>query len=1276
MPRRTVSMTSMLLVVLISLAPLVSGQNQGNFQAAINYYAGPPTVATNTGFLLGGILAQEAHTRDSMGRLLDFDGDGKPDLVVAAACSRAANGGGGIPNCPASGSAVVVYLGNGDGAFRLCDRNSSSCVPSYGIISGGPQGSLRSIAVGDLNGDGRIDVVAASDCLNNQDCGSGSMVILLGSGDGTFAADAYYPLEGFLSQANTITLGDFNGDGYPDIVVGLVCTNVPNNGCSGPGAVSVYLGNGDGTFSGPTAYQTVGNSALYPAIGDFNNDGKLDIIAGSSNSPLSGNARSSLTILLGNGDGTFVQQFYNGQPALTLPFAGLSALAAVDLNSDQKLDLAITNGSSGVQVMGGNGDSTFQDPVTYYSTLGNGLTNGAPITVTDLNGDGKPDLILSGSLAGFNGAQIFLNDGTGNLIPGGTYTAGGWLYAPIDVTDFNGDGKADLVLVSGCAEDEMTGGQLCPDGTLTLLLGNGDGTLRSTRYLTGANSYGRSFAVAAADFNGDGFQDLALPGCTPPSGNCGSDGITVLLSDGTGGYQAPLFFPSLATQGFYLAVADFNGDGRPDVAVFSACDGDPYTCTGEAVSVFLNTGDPNNLFSNAAVYESGGSSMAPQSIAIGDFDGKNGPDIVLLHCCTSDQQNLISILLNNGDGTFHPAVTTEAANATGSWIAAADFNHDGKADLAVAQYTTDPYAFDPYAGLVQILLGAGDGTFTVGGTYSSLGDRGSGGSTLTIGDVNGDGNPDVVVGNVCDQRAFSNYVQDDINCARGAIGVLLGDGQGNFQPTNGQSPNPTVVPDGNFEATSLGDVNGDGKLDVIASTLTGVYVAFGNGDGSFRPGTVYAGLRVDQSVLMALADLNNDGFPDIVQPGNNSQLTIFYNQPADNSPIPTTTAISAPDITYGGTANIKVSVTSGQGMVTGNVSLTVDNGSPTTQSLSNGFTVFSVSGLGGGSHSLYVSFAAQNGFEASSASGTQQVNPAATSTTITSNTPNPSLTGQAVTVSYAVNGPGAPTGNVTVSDGTGDTCTATVAAGTCVLIPTTAGTKSLSATYAGDSNFGPSISPAVSQTINKAGTTTTITSQAPNPSVPGQPVMFKFQVAAVAPGSGIPSGNVTVSDGLGDSCTGTVAQGYCLVSFAAAGSKTVNATYVGGSNFNSSTSTGITHNVIDFALSVSPTSQTIKAGQKAVYTITVSPINGFTGLVKLGCTDYPGNSTCSISPSSVTITGPKSLSGKITIQTSKTTGAAAYALVFNGTLGNGVPQAGGILHYIGLDPNLITLTVR
>src|SRR5439155_715152 len=164
-----------------------------------------------------------------------------------------------------------------------------------------------------------------------------------------------------------------------------------------------------------------------------------------------------------------------------------------------------------------------------------------------------------------------------------------------------------------------------------------------------------------------------------------------------------------------------------------------------------------------------------------------------------------------------------------------------------------------------------------------------------------------------------------------------------------------------------------------------------------------------------------------------------------------------------------------------------------------------------GDRTVTASYAGTADFASStSASVTQAVGAAATATAITADTPDPSVVGQPVAVTYTVTSAGGmPTGNVTVSDGTAS-CVGTVAAGTCTLTPTTAGAKTLIATYAGSANFAGSASAGAAHTVNAAGTTTAITGHPPNPSAVGQGVAVTFTVTATG---GTPTGNVTVSDG-------------------------------------------------------------------------------------------------------------------------------------------------------------------
>ena len=198
-----------------------------------------------------------------------------------------------------------------------------------------------------------------------------------------------------------------------------------------------------------------------------------------------------------------------------------------------------------------------------------------------------------------------------------------------------------------------------------------------------------------------------------------------------------------------------------------------------------------------------------------------------------------------------------------------------------------------------------------------------------------------------------------------------------------------------------------------------------------------------------------------------------------------------------------------------------------------------------GNHSLTATYAGDSTFDGStSIAEGHTVYVADTTTTITSHSPDPSVVGQSVTVQYDVTAlASTPTGNVTVSDGT-DSCTASVADGECSLAFTSAGIKSLTATYGGDGTFIGSSSAPAAHTVVPADTTTTITSDAPDPSLVGQSVTVQYDVSVDAPGAGAPTGNVTVSDGT-ISCTATAAAGHCSLTLTAAGAKSLTATYGG-----------------------------------------------------------------------------------------------------------------------------------
>jgi len=414
---------------------------------------------------------------------------------------------------------------------------------------------------------------------------------------------------------------------------------------------------------------------------------------------------------------------------------------AADVNGDRQLDLLVANWCvsvsactrSNVGVLLNTGHGTFQPVVTYDA----GGYHAFSVSVADMNGDRIPDLIVANGCGDSflqpggcpdGSAGVLLGNGDGTFQPSRSFPSGGSLSALV-VADVNRDGHPDVV-VSNCAPI----GQLCPagNGNVGVLLSNGDGTLQPvTLYESGGLA--ASF-VAVADVNGDHVPDV-LVSSQRVCDNCrGSLGILLGRGDGTfqsvQTYDAGLFAPA------FIATADFNRDQSPDIVLTQNIGG------GGELAVLLNRGD--GTFETAAVYESGGLYATPLVVADANGDGK--PDLLVSHAqfCTGSSPNAscIGVLLGNGDGSFQPAVTYESGGI-GAWsLTAADFNGDGKVDVAVAHQCRPPSCTGP-AAVVGVLAGNGDGSFQPAVTYTTHSP-----SVLALAaDVNGDGKPDLVIGN-------------------------------------------------------------------------------------------------------------------------------------------------------------------------------------------------------------------------------------------------------------------------------------------------------------------------------------------------------------------------------------------------------------------------------------------------------------------------------------------------------------------------------------------------
>ena len=266
-----------------------------------------------------------------------------------------------------------------------------------------------SVVVADVNGDSKPDLVVANWCATNSpyQCtgnGSGIVGVLLGNGDGTFQTAVPYSSGGI--RAYSMAVADVNGDGKPDIVVANGAAVVAN----GTGVVSVLLGNGDGTFQTAVPYSSGAyGGAVSVAVADVNGDGKPDLLVLDYANAAYGTTSSTVGVLLGNGDGTF-------QSAVTYDSGGLygTSLAVVDVNGDGKPDLLVTNDGCDTNCIGtvgvllGNGNGTFQTAVTYASG-----GEAWSVAAADVNGDGKPDLLVANN--GSATVSVLLGNGNGTF---------------------------------------------------------------------------------------------------------------------------------------------------------------------------------------------------------------------------------------------------------------------------------------------------------------------------------------------------------------------------------------------------------------------------------------------------------------------------------------------------------------------------------------------------------------------------------------------------------------------------------------------------------------------------------------------------------------------------------------------------------------------------------------------------------------------------------------------------------------------------------------------
>ena len=601
----------------------------------------------------------------------------------------------------------------------------------------------------------------------------------------------------------------------------------------------------------------------------------------------------------------------------------------------------------------------------------------------------------------------------------------------------------------------------------------------------------------------------------------------------------------------------------------------------------------------------------PHAVTVADFNHDGTPDLAVVNGGSSSTSQSVSVLLGDGRGSFHPAVTTAvvnggAGNGNAQSVAVGDFNGDGLLDVALN-------TAGPSGPAVEVLLGKGDGSFQSNHLILPVAQTPL---SVAVGDFDGNGALDLVTAN-----------------SNGTVSVLLGNGGGSFRPrvdlTVGGSPHSIAV----------GDFNGDGRLDVAATQqLTDtVSVLLGHGDGTFARPLVFAASGQNFTPQsMALGDVNGDGKLDLViksvsfLDSDAFQLGVLlgHGDGTFGLPIlqsPGTTGgdgdVALGDFNHDGRLDVAVG---GQAALPDGLSVFTGNGDGTFGAPFQSPLRFST----GGNDPLGVAAADLNGdglvdLVAANSSATVGVliNTAApvidapTTTTLSTSTAN-AVVGQIETLTATVTTPvNTPIGTVFFHDGDTLLGSATLDGTGHATIPVSLGigTHALTASFSGTTGFADSTSAAAAVTVNPAATTVALKSSV-NPAVTGQAVTFTATVAAVAPGASTPTGTVTFKDG--NTVLGTVAVGRggtatFTTSFAVAGGHVITAVYNGDSNFLTSSQ------VLTEQVNAAPTRKTttlalfapvnpVVVGQAVTFTATVRDPSG-TGTPTGTVTFFSGN---------------------------------------------------------------------